>query len=254
MSKSKSVSSDISETKQPVLWMVATPLGNIEDITYRAVRILNEANLILAEDTRKTGLLLSHYKIETQQKSYRVHHIHQDTEYAVTVLKEGRSIAFCTDAGTPGISDPGSHLIRAVRSELPDVKIIPVPGASALTSALSVCGWQTNPFHFFGFLSPKSARRRNSLQKMSHLEGIIVLYESVHRIEKLLEEIFEIFPERDVLIAREITKIYEEYIYLDGKLTAPERRQILSKSTLKGEFTVLINSVSRKELTFTESE
>ncbi len=241
MERQKPGQSSGPEKRQTCLYMVAVPLGNKADITYRAVKTLQEADLILSEDTRKTGLLLSEYAIQTPQKSYRVHQIEADTEFALIKLKEGNSLAFCTDAGTPGISDPGSHLVRKVREELPEVRIVPIPGPSAVTAALSVSGWQTNPFHFFGFLSPKSARRRNSLQKMSHLQGIIALYESVHRIEKLLTEIFDVFPESDVLIAREITKIFEEYIYIEGTLSPEQKLNLLKKHTLKGEFTVLIN-------------
>jgi len=224
------------------LYIVATPIGNLEDITQRALRILKEVDLILCEDTRKSGILLKHYGIETPKKSYRIHHIKEDTGFAIEKLKAGQNLALITDAGTPGISDPGSYLVRSVRESLPEVKIIPVPGPSALAGALSVSGFQANPSVFAGFLSPKEGRRREALHRMKEFEGCVILYESVHRIERLLREIREILPERDIFIAREITKVYEEYIFIPHK----ENLETLSgKFVKKGEFTVIIGPQSK---------
>jgi 16S rRNA (cytidine1402-2'-O)-methyltransferase len=220
------------------LYIISTPLGNLEDITYRAVRILKESDLIFSEDTRKTAILLRQYQIDTPQRSYRIHRLARDTEEVLTHLKEGKMVSLCTDAGTPGISDPGSHLIRKVREELPNLPILPIPGPSALAAALSVSGFQANPSIFLGFLSPKSGRRINALSGYRNFEGNLVLYESVHRIRRLLHEILEIFPGRDLFVAREMTKYYEEYILIrSGEQNA---RGLIDAIPEKGEFTVII--------------
>ena len=249
-----------SSVKEAILYMVATPLGNLEDITYRAVRILGEVDLIFSEDTRKTGILLNHYGLKTPQKSFRVHHLQQDLEKALASLAEGKKIAFCTDAGTPGISDPGSALVREIRSRLPEIQVHPIPGPSALAAALSVCGWQTNPSLFAGFLSPKKGRRQKAISGFSSFEGIVVLYESVHRIEKLLQEIHELLPEREVFVAREMTKVFEDYRWIRTGLDEEEFDRELESLTKKGEFTVIVGPEAKKRLMYnsgttdTESE
>ena len=215
--------------------MVGTPIGNLEDITLRALRILEAVDLIVSEDTRKTGILLKRHEISTPQKSYRVHRLQQDTEQVLEQLRQGRQIALCTDAGTPSVSDPGTHLIRRVRETLPEVAIVPIPGPSALTTALSVCGWQTNPALYAGFLSPKAGRRRSFLERYRDFDGLIVLFESVHRVEKLIEDIREIFPRRDIFIAREMSKLYEEFRVLPAGSTGSG-----DFPTRKGEFTLII--------------
>lgn len=216
------------------LSIVATPIGNLEDITIRAINALKNSDLILCEDTRKTSILCKHYEIATTLKSFRIHRLKEDLSFALNQLQDGKKIALVSDAGTPGISDPGSHLVREVRNKLPEVKIEPVPGPSALACALSLSGWQVNPTIFLGFLSIKSAKRKKQLQHYSAFAGTIVLYESVHRIIKVLHEIREIFPEREILLAREMTKHFEEYRLIQVK------QQIPDNLTTKGEFTVLI--------------
>lgn len=223
-----------------ILYVTATPIGNLEDITYRAVNTLKSVDLILSEDTRKTGILLKHYEINTAQKSYRVHHLQADTQFALERLREGKRLALCTDAGTPGISDPGSYLVNRIRQELPDIPVIPVPGPSAMNAMLSVCGWQINPSIFGGFLSTKSGKRKRFLEELVDFEGIILLYESVHRMEKLLLEIRENLPGRDVLVGREITKIHEQHVLLEGSLSDDEYRQKIGHIVMKGEFTVVV--------------
>jgi 16S rRNA (cytidine1402-2'-O)-methyltransferase len=218
------------------LFIVATPIGNLEDITLRAIRILKDCDCILSEDTRKTSILLKHYDITTPQKSYRVHKIAEDTKYALELLKQGKNLALCTDAGTPGISDPGSYLVRAVRENLPEIPIIPIPGPSAMTAAMSISGFQANPSLFLGFLSPKPGKRRKVLTQFSNFEGCLVIFESVHRILRLIADIMEIFPDRDIFIAREITKFYEETIWIPAKGEMPP-------ITEKGEFVVIISPV-----------
>lgn len=233
--------------EDPALYVVATPIGNLEDITLRALRVLAQVDTILSEDTRKTGILLKHYGLGTRQKSYRVHQEEQDLATALGFLREGRRLAFCSDAGTPGISDPVSRLVRAIRAELPEVPIVPIPGPSALAAVLSVCGWQAHPAVFGGFLSPKPGRRRKFLKARAEAEGspsgsddLIVLYESVHRIAGLLEDIRSAFPDRPILIGRELTKIHEEIVILEPETVDGDWERALEGLTRKGEFTVII--------------
>lgn len=228
-----------------VLSVIASPIGNLEDITYRAVRTLKEADIVYCEDTRNTSVLLNHYEIRAKLKSFRVHRIQEDTASVLKSLGENLKVGFITDAGTPGLSDPGSHLIRAVRQELPHVKIEPIPGPSALTTALSVSGWKVNPVVFLGFLSVKSGKRRKELAQYADFEGIIVLFESVHRVEKTYIEIREVFSGREILLAREMTKRFEEYRWLKSEDAFPETM------IRKGEFTILVGPV-RKENRQTE--
>lgn len=218
------------QSLKPALYIVATPIGNLEDITYRAVRMLKECDLILCEDTRKTQILCKAYDIDVPLKSYRVHHLEADTGLALKCLREGQTLALCTDAGTPGLSDPGSHLVRAVRQELPDVPILPLPGPSALACAISVSGFRANPFLFAGFLSIKSGARRRFFESQRDFDGLIVFYESVHRISKVLGELREVLPERPIFVGREMTKMFEEYKELKPGEAVKE----------KGEFTVIV--------------
>lgn len=238
----------------PALYIVATPIGNLEDITLRALRILSQVDTILSEDTRKTGILLKHYNLNTRQKSYRVHQEDRDLGTALAFLREGRNLAFCSDAGTPGISDPGARLVREVRAQLPDTPIFAIPGPSALAAALSISGWQAHPSVFGGFLSPKPGRRRKFLNARVDSEDLIVLYESVHRIEGLLRDIRTIFPDRPILVARELTKIYEEIVIFAPEMVEAEWEGALAGLARKGEFTVVIGpSRSKMDLPRPES-
>ncbi|MCR9140641.1 MAG: 16S rRNA (cytidine(1402)-2'-O)-methyltransferase [bacterium] len=224
----------------PALYIVATPIGNLEDVTLRALRILEQVDTILSEDTRKTGILLKHYGLSTRQKSYRVHNEDRDLETALSFLREGRNLAFCSDAGTPGISDPGSRLVRAMRDTMPDAPIFTIPGPSALVAALSISGWQAHPSVFGGFLSPKPGRRRKFLNARADSDDLIVLYESVHRIEGLLRDIRTIFPDRFIQVARELTKIYEEVVIFSPDFSDLQWEEALKALSRKGEFTVII--------------
>ncbi len=218
------------------LYVVATPIGNLEDITYRAVRILKEADVIAAEDTRQTRKLLDRYEIASKTLiSCRARNEEMSSKGIVKLLEEGRDVAYVSDAGTPGVSDPGSRLAAAVRDA--GFPVVPLPGASAVTSLMSVAGTAGKGFIFEGFLSPKSGRRRTRLKELLDMGMIFVLYESPYRIIKLIEGLKELAPERKILIGREITKKFEEF--LSG--TAEEVLAVLSvRSTLKGEFTVLV--------------
>jgi len=223
--------------QKPALYIIATPIGNLKDITIRAIETLKLCDLVLSEDTRKSKILFQKYNIITPLKSFRVHHLKEDILYTIHQLESYKAIGFITDAGTPGISDPVSHLIRYIRENKLNFPVIPIPGPSALSTALSISGWQVNPTLFLGFLSNKSTKRIKSLESYKNFEGCIVLFESVHRIQKLLEEIFSVFPKREVLIAREMTKKFEEYVIINKQEF--EKQKELFRT--KGEFTVVIS-------------
>ena len=227
---------------KPNLYIVATPIGNLEDISIRGLNILKEVDTIVSEDTRTTLKLLRKYNIATPLKSYRKHNKRQDLDWVKKKLSSGYCIAFTSEAGTPSISDPGADLVREIRqSDL--AKIIAIPGPSAITAALSICGWQTNPTFFTGFLSLRQGRRLSLLKDLqTHFSGAIVIYESVHRIKGLLGEIKTIFPNRKLLIARELTKLHEETLLLSTGEAANWDQQLKNLVT-KGEFTIVISPV-----------
>ena len=218
------------------LYIVATPIGNLEDITYRAVRILKETDVIAAEDTRQTRKLLDRYGIAAGFLiSCRARNEENSSKGIVKLLEEGKNVAYVSDAGTPGVSDPGGRLASAVREA--GFPVIPLPGASAVTTLMSVAGTAGKGFVFEGFLSPKGGRRRNRLKELLEMEMIFVLYESPYRIIKLMEDLKELSPDRKILLGREITKKFEEF--LSG--TPQEVLAVLSsRSTMKGEFAVLV--------------
>ncbi|MDD5423290.1 MAG: 16S rRNA (cytidine(1402)-2'-O)-methyltransferase [Candidatus Omnitrophica bacterium] len=216
------------------LYIVSTPIGNLEDITLRAIDTLKKVDLIAAEDTRHTKILLDRYDIKTPTTSYFEYNKVRKTEYLLKVLGDGKSVALVSDAGTPGISDPGYKIIRACIDN--NVAVVPIPGASALLTALSISGKPTDKFAFEGFLSNKSARRRRQLQKLRDEGRTAVLYESPHRILKLLEDILEIYGDVDLALVREATKKFEEV--RREKVTASIAH--FSAKKPQGEFTVII--------------
>ncbi len=222
------------------LFIVATPIGNLEDMTLRAIRVLKEADLIACEDTRVSGKLFSHYEIKNTTISYFQHSRLSKIEYLIEQLKNGKNIALVTDAGTPGISDPGQQLIGEIRNEKLGIKIIPIPGVSALTAAASVSGMIEKEFYFAGFL-PKKKGRQTKFKELSKLNVPIVIYESAMRLEKTLSEIREYFgADTEVFIAREITKMFEEY--WSGKVE--DIIADLSKHQLKGEVALIVKRVN----------
>ena len=190
------------------LYIVATPIGNLEDITFRAIETLKSVDLIAAEDTRHTRILLDRYQIKTSATSYFEYNKIQKTEYLLKVLEEGRSVALVSDAGTPGISDPGYRIIRMCIDNA--ILVIPIPGPSGLVTALTISGKPTDKFTFEGFLSNKGAKRKNQLTKLKEEGRTAVLYESPHRILKLLADILEVYGDIDICLARELTKKFEE--------------------------------------------
>ena len=221
----------------PELFVVATPIGNLEDITRRALRILSEVDLIAAEDTRQTKKLLDHYKILTPMTSYHKFNIRSKTDYLLQTIKEGKKVALVSDSGMPGISDPGYELIRESVNQ--DIRVIPIPGPSAVITALAVSGLPTDKFVFLGFLPKKPGKRRGVLKELSDFDGTIVLYESPFRLVKCLQDILYVLGDREVVVARELTKIYEELVR--GK-TSEVLLKFEQKSP-KGEVVILIKGV-----------
>lgn len=222
------------------LYLVATPIGNLEDITLRALRTLKECDVIAAEDTRHTGRLLQHFGITKPMISYFKFNEARRSQEITARLQAGEKIALVTDAGTPGISDPGERVVRAVLNA--GLRVEPVPGACALVAAISASGLATGEFHFAGFLPHKSGQRRRELERISHYEGTLVLYESPYRIEKLISELAEVFPDREVVLARELTKKFEEFV----RGTPPELLVKAGTQKLKGEFVVLIGPAANR--------
>lgn len=190
------------------LYIVSTPIGNLADITLRAIETLKAVQLIAAEDTRHTKILLDRYQISAPMTSYFEYNKVQKTDYLLKVLQEGRSVALVSDAGTPGISDPGYKIIRMCLDN--NIPVVPIPGASGLLTALVSSGKPTDKFTFEGFLSNKSVRRKNQLKRLKEEERTVVLYESPHRILKLLEDILEVYGDVEIVLARELTKKFEE--------------------------------------------
>lgn len=218
------------------LYVVATPLGNLEDITLRALRILKEVALVACEDTRRTRGLLTHFGIHAEVTSYFEHNKLRKGAQLLETLMAGRSIALVTDAGTPGISDPGFQLVRQAREA--GVPVVPVPGPSAVVAALSASGVPADRFVFDGFLPVKPGRRRHRLEALRDLEMTVVCYESPHRILATLEAIAAVFGERPIVVARELTKQFEEIV----RGSAAAVRDRLGSGTARGEFTVIIPS------------
>ncbi|MCA9374629.1 MAG: 16S rRNA (cytidine(1402)-2'-O)-methyltransferase [Candidatus Gracilibacteria bacterium] len=193
-----------------MLYIVATPIGNLEDITYRAVRILKEVDHIAAEDTRHSRILLEKYDIKTPTISFHSYSDERKLSQLIDKLKEGKSIALISDAGTPGISDPGYKLIVAAREE--GIQVVPIPGPSAFLAALQASGLPTHQFLYLGFL-PLKKGRQTLLQSLQEEQRTIIFYESPHRLVKTLAELHDYFGDRQLVIARELTKIHEEYFH-----------------------------------------
>ena len=229
----------MAEPANGKLYLVPTPIGNLGDITIRAIDILKTADLILAEDTRTTGKLLKHYQIDTGQRSYHIHNEHKIVDNIVQEIKAGRKIALVSDAGTPGISDPGFLLVRRVVEEALALEVL--PGATAFVPALVKSGFPTDRFCFEGFL-PHKKGRQTRIEKIAREERTIVLYESPHRILRLLKQLAEaLAPARRISVSRELTKIHEETI--TG--TVSEVHDTLAeRGNVKGEIVVVIEGGS----------
>ena len=221
---------------QPSLYLVGTPIGNLEDISLRALRILKEVDLIACEDTRQTSKLLNHYGISTRTISYHQHNELTRSAELIMHLEQGHSIALVTDAGMPGVSDPGFRLVSlAVRHKVP---VVPIPGASAFLSALVASGLPTDAFVFRGFLPVKLGQRRKILEEIKGSPRTQIFYEAPHRLLGTLEDIVDVLgPHRRVVVAREVTKIYEEFV----RATAAEViEEFKKRDEIRGEITLLI--------------
>lgn len=220
-----------------VLYVTATPIGNLEDITLRALRVLKSVDLILCEDTRQTKKLLDRYEIKTPVLSYHQHSKLDKINKIADLISEGKKLALVSDAGTPGISDPGNKLIKHLIDNKIDVNIIPLPGPSAVISALSVSGFPADNFVFLGFV-PHKKGRQTFFENLAKEKRTAVFYESCHRIMKTLDSLIKYLPEKEIVVCRELTKIYETTYR--GK---PE--EIIKKMTpseIKGEFVAVVNS------------
>ncbi|MEM1392249.1 MAG: 16S rRNA (cytidine(1402)-2'-O)-methyltransferase [Cyanobacteria bacterium P01_D01_bin.116] len=236
----------MTESKPGLLYIVGTPIGNLEDMTFRGVRILQLVDLIAAEDTRHTGKLLKHFQINTPQISYHEHNRNSRIPELLKHLNEGKDIALVTDAGVPGISDPGYELVKACAEA--GITVVPIPGAVAAITALSASGISTDKFVFEGFLSAKGKQRRSHLELLKLEERTLIFYESPHRLRSTLQDMREIFgDDRQIVLARELTKIYEEFwrgniagacSYYNSKLPVGEYTLVIAgNSPTKREFT-----------------
>jgi 16S rRNA (cytidine1402-2'-O)-methyltransferase len=221
-----------------ILYIVATPIGNLEDMTLRGVRTLGEADLIAAEDTRHTQILLNHYGIRTPLTSYHEHNERTKARQLIERLERGQSVALVSDAGTPAISDPGYRLIVAAIAA--GIRVTPVPGVSAVTAVLSASGLPTDRFVFEGFLPAKKNERRARLQSLSSETRTLVFYEAPHRLTESLEDLCEILGDREAVLAREVSKIHEEF--WRGRLS--DARREASERNILGEVTLVIKGSS----------
>jgi 16S rRNA (cytidine1402-2'-O)-methyltransferase len=230
------------------LYLVATPIGNLEDITLRALRTLKECDLIAAEDTRRTGQLLKHFEISKPLISYFQFNEARRSEQIIARLQAGEKIALVTDAGSPGISDPGERVVKAAIAA--GLRVEPVPGPAALVAGLTASGLPTRHFHFIGFLPHKPGQRRKAIEAVKHLEATLVFYESPYRVERLLKELDEIVPTRQVVLGRELTKKFEEFL----RGTPATLLAALQQRSIKGEFVVMVAGATESESDGAEME
>ena len=221
------------------LYLVATPIGNLEDITLRALRTLKECDVIAAEDTRRSGQLLRHFGISKPLLSYFQFNEAKRSEEILDRLRRGEKVALVTDAGSPGISDPGERVVKAARAA--GLRVESVPGPCALVAALTASGLPSEEFHFIGFLPHKSGQRRRKLESLQNVPGTWILYESPYRIEKLLDELHDLWPERTVVLARELSKKFEEF----RRGRPAELLALARQRAIKGECVVLIAESAR---------
>ncbi len=223
------------------LFVVATPLGNLEDITLRAIRVLRDVDLVASEDTRRTRKLLSSLGIGARLLSCNEHNEEKRVRDVVEVLEKGKDAALVTDAGTPGVSDPGARLVREVRER--GFVVLPVPGPSAVSSALSVCGMKADAYHFAGFLPSAQGERKKALLKLVGLSVPLVFFEAPHRIVDALKDMIEVLGDRNGFLAREMTKVHETYLFGSLSYILDELRK---SKRVRGEITVVVEGSARK--------
>lgn len=217
------------------LYLVATPIGNLEDITFRAIRILKEVDLILAEDTRKTLKLLNHFEISKKMISFYRHNEGVKLDYVLNLLEEGKNLAVVSDAGTPGISDPGEDLVKAAIEH--NITVVPIPGSVAFIQGLIASGFDTTRFVFEGFLSINKRARKERLAELKDERRTMIFYEAPHKLKRTIQDLFDVFGgERKIVLARELTKIHEEFL----RMTLEEAKEYYEEKDIKGEFVVLV--------------
>ena len=222
------------------LYLVPTPIGNLQDMTFRSVQILKEVDLICAEDTRNTGLLLKHFEIETKQYSFHEHNAYEKIPDLLERLKSGLSLAQVSDAGMPSISDPGHDLVKAAIAE--DIPVVALPGASAGITALIASGLAPQPHTFYGFLPRKSGQQKQFFEVKKAYPETQIFYESPHRVSDTLENMLEVYGDRSIALVRELTKIFEEY--QRGSIT--ELLENISQTQLKGECLLIVEGASQE--------
>lgn len=220
------------------LYIVSTPIGNLKDATYRSLELLSDVDLIAAEDTRRTGVLLKHYEIKTPLTSFNSYNQAKKSNRLIARLKEGHNLALVSDAGTPGVSDPLYHLVRAALAEY--VSVVSLPGPSAVLAALTISGLPVNRFVFEGFL-PRKKGRKKLIEDLVQEKRTIVLFESPHRIAKTLNELYQAMGDRKAVLARELTKIHEEVI----RGTLEDLAVVAEEQKLKGEITLVISGAPK---------
>lgn len=220
------------------LYIVATPIGNLDDITYRAVKVLNAVDLIAAEDTRHTLKLLNHLEISKPLMSYYKETEKVKAKIIIDKLKEGKDVAVVSDAGTPGISDPGFEVIKEAIKE--NIVVIPIPGACAAINSLICSGLDTRQFLFVGFLSAKAKEKKDKLNELKNVQSTLIFYEAPHKIDETLKCMFNIFGDREISIGREMTKIHEEFIR--GKIS-----EVMEKIEPKGEMVIIVEGAEKSE-------
>ncbi|NYE09388.1 16S rRNA (cytidine1402-2'-O)-methyltransferase [Bacillus niacini] len=236
-----------NEAQKGILYLVPTPIGNLEDMSFRAVRILKEADLIAAEDTRNTKKLCNYFEIQTPVVSYHEHNKESSGEKLIHKIKEGLKIALVSDAGMPAISDPGYELVEAAISE--KVTVVPLPGANAALPALIASGLTCQPFYFYGFLNRSKKEKRTELECLKRQTGTLVFYESPHRLKETLTVMYEILGNRKAAICRELTKKFEEFIR--GNLS--ELLEWVHQDEIRGEFCLIIEGADENTLKEEES-
>jgi 16S rRNA (cytidine1402-2'-O)-methyltransferase len=238
-----------TEPKPGTLYIVATPIGNLEDMTFRAVRILQTVDLIAAEDTRHTGKLLQHFQVKTPQLSYHDHNTNSRTPELLNHLQNSKAIALVTDAGMPLISDPGYELVQACIAA--GITVVPIPGASAAITALSAAGLPTDKFVFEGFLPAKSQQRREHLELLKAEPRTLIFYESPHRLRDTLQDFADVFgSDRQIVLARELTKLYEEF----WRGTIFEACEHHRKKEPQGEYTLVVAGKPGSQPQLTEEQ